>query len=304
MNTMKEQTKKKAAFTIVELLTVMSIIIILIGLLVPALNRVRRYTRRVRQKAQFHSIEVAMELFATDFDDFPSSNAKDENGDDYCGATKLCEAMMGQDLLGFHPYSHFNSDDGVGADELYPDNPPDPPDAAYLANLRLREGPYLQLESANTYKLKNLYGSGKTGLLDEDRFVLCDAYRCVTPRTAGVGDTGLGSKTGMPILYYRADTSKTNHNVDTPTDPRNIYNYRDNEELVKLGLPWEQSPGIYHPLYKDEMLTSDWERFYVDTKNDKITTTSRPYRVDSYILLSAGFDGQYGTSDDVFNFGD
>jgi hypothetical protein len=25
---------------------------------------------------------------------------------------------------------------------------------------------------------------------------------------------------------------------------------------------------------------------------------------DSYILISAGFDGEYGTSDDVFNFGD
>ena len=35
--------KTGAAFTIVELLTVMSIIVVLIGLLVPALNRVKRY---------------------------------------------------------------------------------------------------------------------------------------------------------------------------------------------------------------------------------------------------------------------
>jgi len=28
----------------------------------------------------------------------------------------------------------------------------------------------------------------------------------------------------------------------------------------------------------------------------------RPYRSDSFILLSAGPDGLYGTGDDVFNF--
>jgi len=301
-----KQSDKKAAFTIVELLTVMSIIIILIGLLVPALNRVRRYTRRVKQKAQFHSIEVAMELFQIEFDGYPNSDAKDENGDDYCGAMKLCEAMMGQDLLGFHPDSHFRSDgtkDGSAATQLYPDEG-SVSEEEYAANLKARKGPYLQLENANAYKLKNLYGGGNTGVLDEDRFVLCDEYKRVTLQSAGPEDKEIGGKTGMPILYYRADTSKTSHNVDTPTDAENIYNYEDNEELVKLGLPWETPRITDHPLYQDDTLTSDWERFYVDTKNNKITTTSRPYRVDSYILLSAGFDGQYGTSDDVFNFGD
>jgi len=100
-----KKTNKKAAFTIIELLTVMSVIVILISLLIPALNRVRRYAKLVTQKNQFHSISVAMGLFNAEEDCYPDSGKEDEDGEPYCGAMKLCEAMMGQDLLGFHPDS-------------------------------------------------------------------------------------------------------------------------------------------------------------------------------------------------------
>jgi hypothetical protein len=33
-----------------------------------------------------------------------------------------------------------------------------------------------------------------------------------------------------------------------------------------------------------------------------ISTARQPYRSDTYILLSAGYDGEYGTVDDIFNF--
>ena len=77
MKTIAKQSNRKAAFTIVELLTVMSIIVILIGLLVPALNKVRIYAREVKQNAQFHSIEAAIELFNNAFDGYPESGGLD-----------------------------------------------------------------------------------------------------------------------------------------------------------------------------------------------------------------------------------
>ena len=111
MKRIAKQPNKKAAFTIIELLTVMSIIIILMGLLAPVTNRVRVYARRVSQKNQFHSINVALELFRAEFDGYPDSRELDGStpagGVSYCGAMKLAEAMVGQDFLGFHPDSRF-----------------------------------------------------------------------------------------------------------------------------------------------------------------------------------------------------
>ena len=297
MKPITKQSDKKAAFTIVELLTVMSIIVILIGLLVPSLNMVKRYAKEVRQKAQFHSIDSAMELFNNEWDGYPPSDALDEDNVNYCGAMKLCEAMVGQDLMGFHPNSRFRRDatDGAG-NELYatPTSGFEPPPD----NLRARKGPYLQLENASTYRLWHLYGGGNTGPSfsgdGEDLFVLCDVYNRVRNQ-----DTGKG--VGMPVLYYKANTSNTKHDPNGPfptadDDEDYIYNYLDNDELVKLGLPWDTTGMDTHPLV-------DRAKFYEITRDDRIDIdTGRPYRPDSYILISAGFDGRYGTDDDVFNF--
>ena len=58
-----KQTHQKRAFTIIELLTVMSIIVVLIGMLVPALNQVRKFSMRVQQAAQLKAISAGLEMF-------------------------------------------------------------------------------------------------------------------------------------------------------------------------------------------------------------------------------------------------
>jgi type II secretory pathway pseudopilin PulG len=133
-----KQSNKRAAFTIVELLTVMSIIVILIGLLVPALNKVREFAQEVKQKAQLKSIDTAIELFNTTFDGYPDSSATGPDGPEYCGAMKLCEAAMGQDLQGFHPDSIFRADGSDGFRALYPDAN-NVSQAAYRDNLSMRK---------------------------------------------------------------------------------------------------------------------------------------------------------------------
>jgi type II secretory pathway pseudopilin PulG len=292
------QTRKRKAFTIVELLTVMSIIVILIGLMVPALNKVRRFARDVQQKAQFNAINAAVELFHNEFDGYPPSSALDGMNQPYCGAMKLCEALVGQDLLGFHANSAFRRDgmDATGKLVLYPPNIDGLTPTLRENNLIARKGPFLQAENANAFRMEDIYGSN-VGPYGPLTFVLCDVY------TRQMATT---QKTGMPILYYRADTANSYHDPNlvagmSPTDSKgNIYNYYDNQSLVQLGKPWQaggQSAGV-----STAHKMADPTRFYRNTQSTQITTTSRPDRADTFILISAGWDGEYGTADDICNF--
>ncbi len=283
MKSIIKQSNNKAAFTIIELLTVMSIIIILIGLLVPSLNMARRFARKLTQKNQLRTIGIAIEFFNTEFDGYPPSTALDGNGQEYCGAMKLCEAMVGRDLLGYHPDSIFNRNgiDIVGRQLYAP------------VTLGARKELFMQLDNASAYMLVDIYGPGNTGSFRENTFVLCDVYK---------REMRTGLKMGMPVLYYTAETSNKLHDPNNPPtaldNNGNIYNNLDNHSLVGLGKPWEQA-GSSAP---HDLADTDGFRFYRNTRNEKITTLSRPYREDSYILMSAGFDGKYGTSDDIYNF--
>jgi type II secretory pathway pseudopilin PulG len=308
----ENESNNRRAFTIVELLTVMSIIIILIGLLVPALSQVKRYAKEVKQRAQFHSIDVAMELFETEHGSYPPSDPCDPNGIPYCGAMKLAEAMVGQDLGGFNMDSTFRHDlmNGSGT-YLYaiPGVPPSITDAATETNKQARKGPYLELQNANATRLVDIYqnfGVFSSPADMRQRFVLCDEYTRLM---------ATGKKTGTPILYYEANLSGTvNPNEDNQGkynehSSGRIYYYEDNDELVKLEVPW--SPGTYNPMASNYTPPAGatgapagpLQTFYWQINNDDIKLESgRPFRADSYILLSAGFDGLYGTRDDIYNF--
>jgi type II secretory pathway pseudopilin PulG len=287
------KTNKKAAFTIVELLTVMSIIVILIGLLIPALNRVKRYSYEVKQRVQLKGIETALEFFNADFGDYPDSGPLDPMGVPYCGAMKLHEAMIGRDSMGIHPDSVFRSDglDGMGK-VLYPDaNAVNT--VTYRDSLSIRRGPYLPLESIDAFAIGDLYPN--TGLFAPWHFVLCDVFKTVP-------HLNTGKRVGMPILYYKANTNNFKHNVANPDDPDNIYNYLDNHVLTSLGKPGAPTPSVnsQHRLFTAN--GREGVRFYMNTKNYKITSASRPYRADTFILISAGYDGEYGTPDDICNY--
>ena len=348
----KGKLNKCAGFTIVELLTVMGVIAILIGLLVPALNLVKEYTKELEQKAQFHSIEAALGMFSAEdrYGRYPGSNdnmdlydsARDNQYDiplgvPYCGANKLAEALVGMDLLGFHPNSDFRSnntfshplEDGTmyHEGETYHAATAYEPAGAPLywetpeENIRARWGPFVELENANAFTIQDIYdptplvGPGIRDFdVDRGNLVLCDVF--AKKRHAG-------KKTGMPILYYKARTQFTQQDyadVQGNEIRDDIYYYMDNYNLLALGSA--ENPGTWHPLanglagdggdynlggpdYTSDLDWVDFENMILNPQVSTITTVTpikRPYRAGSYILISAGKDGLYGTPDDIFNF--
>jgi hypothetical protein len=238
-----------------------------------------------RQVFQLGSLDAGVRIFASEFKGFPPSDANDPAGQPYCGSMKLMEALMGQDLLGFHAKSVFRQD-GLDANGvlLYRAGTEDLPRVLRESTLTYRRVPFPGEMTGNPRRLVDIYGRGNTGPFPENTFVLCDCYWRDGPS---------GKRTGMPILYYRANPSGTTHDVTNPDNPQNIYNYRDNQALIALGVPG--SPGATHPLI-------DPRRFYLNTQDRKALPRSAPYRADSFILISAGPDGLYGTADDICNF--
>ncbi|AQT68522.1 type II secretion system protein G [Anaerohalosphaera lusitana] len=316
MRTEKKFASLRSGFSIVELLTVMGVIAILIALLVPALNMVRDYSKEIQQKSQFHAIEVGVELFKNEFGMYPESGDNmymDKDGDGaldgaaetYAGANKLAEAMVGWDLLGVHPKSEFMND-GLSPDDsvtIYDTN---------QQNLEEREEQFIELENANAFELWDIYKTNEGGEFDTNfaNYVLCDVF--AKGRYSGV-------KTGMPILYFKAH--KDRYEQDSANDftgsgsniDDDIYDYSDNFNLVNLGDP---VTGNAHPLADGEVGagtniaalsgavndTNDMADFDDMIVNDKISAISSPYKAKTYILISAGKDGLYGTSDDITNF--
>jgi type II secretory pathway pseudopilin PulG len=302
-----ERKGKKEAFTIIELLVVMSVIVVLMGMLLPAMNMVRRYSKKVSQYAQFHAITSGLDMFRNDMGEYPDSDALDEDSMVYCGAMRLAEALAGQDLVGFHPSSHFRQDGGDGVTpQLYYNE----------FTFAERRGPYIPEEAVeNIFSMQDVYGGMAAPLLADpcSVVVLCDEFE----RTMA-GGTGL--KFGMPILYYRANISNIKHiyDPDPLINEENIYNSNDNQDLIDLGLPWMGGTAV-HPMATSGTAPdgnpADPYNFYKATLDRKLYevlqnkypaaddyTWARPRKADTYILISAGYDGLYGSRDDIFNW--
>jgi type II secretory pathway pseudopilin PulG len=286
--------RKRMGFTVIELLMALAIISMLVGILIPALSMVRKAAREVKQKAQFTGIELALGAFKNDYGDYPPSDQFSHYTtppiNDYCGAQKLAEALLGWDLLGFHPKSAWRADGCDPArNPVY--SPADP-------NLRQRKGPYLELATANAFRL-GISAAGKrdglfdsTGKLVPDRYVICDVFgikkvTVIKPLTL----EPITFYAGTPVLYFKANTSSK---TIVPPPPY-IYDIDDNVELINLR---RVSDGKPHSIY-------NLSTFVPYIADPKASTETRPwpYRPDSYILISAGADGFYGTPDDIRNFG-
>ena len=94
----------RAAFTLVELLVVLGMILVLIALLLPAISGARTRALRTRMAADMQAIAAALEAYRQDHGDIPRvspDGARPNYGappaltENYAGAQILCRALLG-----------------------------------------------------------------------------------------------------------------------------------------------------------------------------------------------------------------
>ena len=295
----------RRAFTIVELAMVVIIIAMLLSILLPSVVAVRAKAKETAQKAQLNAISTALEAFKQDYGYYPPSYQYGTTTQTYyCGAQQLAEALLGWDLMGFDPNSAWRVDgmNILGTMSNYT-----------FATLPDRKGPYLELATANAFRLyRDLFNNNDSSI--PPTCVLCDVYRV---RKWTDPNTGKIISAGSPILYYSATANKTIDMAVTITN--RTYNYNDNWPITSsLKLTANGPGGLKHPF--DYSVSSDYPVFYGDKytglptatyggsgfgygiRDTKIPSVARPYNPDTYILISAGPDGYYGTADDIHNY--
>lgn len=287
-------------FTLIELLVVISIIALLVGILVPGMRGATRLARNLRQKSHFHAIDIALEFFRDYYGDYPDSAvlpSPTAGGNLICGSQHLVEGVFGRDLKGFDPKSTWYAPDDRSDTEIYANSEKGSTAEEIEASKNRREGPYLELKKElAVYMIEQIYkpdidlysgpvyssASGSMAPVITDVFV---------KKSIEVNSKKI--KVGPPVLYYKADSSSRLWPVtpDASMVGQYIYNFEDNDPIVQLNLM--DDLNTEHEL--------DMDKFYEMVTNPKLRYDG-PHNPNTYILISAGWDGIYGTKDDVKNF--
>ena len=308
----------KSAFSMMELLVVIGIIALLTGLLAPGIRVITRSAKRLKQSSVFHGYKTGLELFSKDFDDYPDSGVLSGAEGSVSGAQHLAEALMGIDQKGFDPKSKWYAPDHGPDIYASADRVPASSAAEIAACDNRRKEVYVEQKDDGCYALADIYDVANGGSIgpvyspsgfDNPRApVLTDIFkRKYITLTTPTGGTSR-AKVGTPVLYFKADTTTDNFKSTLPLGDHTkfIYNYEDNRAIVELGTVLDQTVEHRYDQTQNETVNGEprdgLQFFYHKITNPGVDASEKPYNHNTFILMSAGPDGVFGTKDDVTNF--
>ncbi len=289
---------RRGGFTILELLVVIGIIVILIGILIPVVSKVRKSARAADTTNQISVIQGAIERYYSDFHAYPGPLSNSEigvamtitgvvpnGGGTITGSENLVLGLLGG-LRNTGTGLEYNKDwVGQGAASLNVNQPRTYP--AYISTDNLSDG---------------AYSEGSTSANDTNIPEFLDRF----------------SNT-MPILYLRANVGMGGV-IDTADDNAQ-YDLRDiiGYTGTNIGLGKSVKSTAYkNATYPNHGLRTVTTSASMDKAsgsytypydaypyftNPNQTTPLQARAKDGYILISAGPDRVYGTEDDITTFG-
>jgi prepilin-type N-terminal cleavage/methylation domain-containing protein len=313
--------RNQRAFTLIELLAVVAIIALLAGILVPAISVARKQAKKASTSALLDAITKGCEIFHTELDRYPRSNGSNPfESDDYrsgpftSGAQWLAIELIGADQLGYvDSYDMRNDSNGDG--ELTTVDWLDwysiEPSRAYQ-----RFGPYV--EPAGIVSTPETYAAINSAAAPPPASLTAGGSEWNNAKLPFFVD-----KFNYPVLYYAANAGVKNE-AFWRTKP-GVYDQSDNGQFTGsegYGRNTNSEPGWdltgdgeKHPMgtfgYTNATTKPEAESFagvFYDPSIFRSTQRSDtkgrvwPYRADTFILVTPGPDGVFGTDDDIRNF--
>jgi prepilin-type N-terminal cleavage/methylation domain-containing protein len=278
----RRPARAPGGFTLIEILVVVAIILVLIGLIIPAIGHFKTTAKRTAVTQQLAALGMALENYHNDFEVYPASNTLDATGtsavDSYgAGIIKHGRgaAMLAQALTGYLPAAYDGAGTGIanGTDPTFGFRTKGTGTAA----LGKIYGPYADT-SPKVLLSNNPPGSTPAPTLPDSDRSFIDAY-------------------GNEILYYRS-TRSGNETTGLPavttvfgSGAANDYYFRDDDNSLK--------PDLVNGRTSPVAAGADFFKALGAKANNISGSSANVTGAHSYLLMTAGPDGTVFNSDDL-----